>query len=256
MAYQFFREWLSELENLFFPQACAGCGKWDIALCPSCAQAIGGQWSPTVGSVPALHRVIPASELRDRHELAEDSRLPFPVWRLGRYEGVRRKVIISWKNQLSRELTARITAQLRRRGRELAPIFQAAQLECLTLVPAPSRPVRKKEGLFIVEHTAHALCAGLNDGGIMARVNDVLRFEKIVTDRRAKAYAISARLPTSRGIPIVLVDDVLVTGSTLSGCMRALEQKGARVCCAFVLAQQEKAGTKKDKRPQKHRSQP
>lgn len=196
----------------------------------------------------ALSRVIPANQLHAGQAGETQERLPFLVWRLGTYEGVRRKTIISWKNQLSRELTARITAQLRQRGRELAPLFLQLNIRELALVPAPSRPMRKKDGLFVVGHTAHALCAGLNDGGINAHVSDVLRFEKKVTDRRAKAYAISARMPVPRDIPVILVDDVLVTGSTLAGCMRALERCGGRVCCAFVLAQQEKINTRKSDR--------
>lgn len=240
VVYRFFREWLAEIENLLFPQSCVGCGKWDIALCSSCAEAVGGRWLPVVGSVSALSRVIPMSELRDGHDVAGDSRLPFPVWRLGIYERVRRRAIIAWKNQLSHELTASICAQLRQRGRELAPLFQENKLTAITLVPAPSQRARKKDGLFVVGHAAHALCAGLNDGGVNAQVRDVLRFEKKVTDRRAKAQAISARLPIPRDIPIVLVDDVLVTGSTLAGCTHALERHGAAVCCALVLAQRER----------------
>lgn len=240
MIYQFFREWLGEIENLVFPQSCAGCGEWDIALCSSCAQATGGQWSPARGCVPALSRVIPASQLREGLDDARDSRLPFPVWRLGTYEGVRRRVIISWKNQRSRELTTRVSAQIRQRGREVAPIFLDNKLTEVALIPAPSRRVRKKEGLFVVGHSAQALCEGLRDGGIHASVCDVLAIEEKVTDRRAKADAISCQRPHLPDVPIVLVDDVLVTGSTLAGCARALERRGGRVCCAFVLAQREK----------------
>lgn len=174
-----------------------------------------------------------------------DSRLPFPIWRLGAYDGVRRRAIISWKNQLSRELTARITVQIRQRGRELAPIFLENKLAAIALVPAPSRRSRKKEGLFVVGHSAQALCEGLRDGGVQASVYDILKIEKKVDDRRAKAGAISCQTPHLPNAPIALVDDVLVTGSTLAGCVRALEHRGRKVCCVFVLAQQEKINTKK-----------
>lgn len=201
---------------------------------------------PVTGSVSALSRVIPVSELRGGVDEAGDSRLPFPVWRLGTYTGVRRRAIISWKNQISRELTAGMSAQIRQRGRELSSFFRERAIDELALVPAPSRPRRKREGLFVVGHIAHALCEGLQDGDIQARVCDVLTIAKKVSDRRAKAYAISSPLPIPRSIPIVLVDDVLVTGSTLVGCARALERQGVKVCCAFILAQQEKSNIRKE----------
>ena len=243
MIYQHFRKWLAELENLLFPQSCAGCGKWDTALCPSCAEAFGGQWSPVSTPVTALSRVIPASQLRGRQSGEAQARLPFPVWRLGTYESTRRNAIIRWKNHIDRALSAHIAAQLRIRGRELAPLFLQLNIPELALVPAPSRQIRKKEGLFVVGRSALALCEGLSEGGIRARVCDILRIDEKVSERRAKAGAISCVTPSLPAVPIVLVDDVLVTGSTLVGCVRALERRGGKVCCAFVLAQQEKINT-------------
>ena len=137
---------------------------------------------------------------------------------------------------------------MRQRGREVAPIFLDNNLTEVALVPAPSRSRRKKEGLFVVGHSAQGLCEGLRDGGVQASVHDILKIEENVTDRRAKAGAISCSTPQAPNAPIVLVDDVLVTGSTLVGCARALERHDGRVCCAFVLAQQEKMNTKKKRR--------
>lgn len=183
---------------------------------------------------------MPVSEPRRGLLWEGDSYLPFPVWRLGIYEGVRRNTIIRWKHQINCDMTARITSQLRQRGRELAPFLLRRRVNTLLLIPAPSLPARNKEGLFIVGHIAQALCAGLNDGGVTARVKDVLRFEEKVSDRRAKATAISARTLIPHDIPLALVDDVLVTGSTLAGCARALERQGNTVSFALVVAQRER----------------
>ena len=138
-------------------------------------------------------------------------------------------------------------AQFRQRGREIAPILLDAGLTRIALVPAPSRRRRKKDGLFVVGKFASALCDGLRDGGIGASVADVLTIDEKVVERRAKASAVACVAPIGRNVPVGLVDDVLVTGSTLAGCARAIEKSGGRVCCVFVVAQQEKMSEKIEK---------
>ncbi len=235
------RSWTDELSNLLFPRACPGCGEWDVPVCAACARAFAGAWMEVSGRASRLQAAVALDAPRRGLVRPGDAVPVFPVWSLGEYEGARRAVILRWKNVLDASLSEILERRIRLRGRDFAPALREAGLVRIDLVPAPSRPARKRDGLFVAGFSARAFAQGMREEGIDARLADVLatrarRGARTRQARALKATAIRVAGGLPGGVPVVVVDDVLTTGATLLGCARALEESGAEVAGALVLA--------------------
>lgn len=198
---------LTMLINLLFPPRCPGCGAWGVRLCGRCPALFG----PPV-RVPGTGP---------------------PVFALAAYAGEARELVLAFKERGRRELAAVFGALV------------AAALPRLPgvgpdpwLVPAPSR--------------ASAACA--RGGSHMLRVArasgfsvaPALAFTKGVRDS-AKLDAASRQANLAgrvrlvpHGLPppetaIVLLDDVVTTGSTARACVSALKAGGFRVSAVLSL---------------------
>lgn len=87
---------LAEAAGLVVPVACAGCGRWDVALCPACRALLG------------------APPVRCEHDapmLAGDwSGRPLPTWTLGPYRGALRSIVLAWKNHRREDIAPAVLA--------------------------------------------------------------------------------------------------------------------------------------------------
>lgn len=214
------------LLDLLFPTDCAGCGRLGRALCMRCAALLGR---------PRRHVPVPCPV-----------GLP-PVAICAPYEGAVRTAVLAYKERGRLDLTGPLgaalagsVAQLVGRGGDRAPPV------ALVPVPSSSRAVRARRG----DHVARLARASLPALRALGLRGSVLRWLRVVgpvrdsaglsaTDRAANlAGAFRARVRAgaqATGV-VLVVDDVITTGSTALESCRALGAAGINVRGVAAIA--------------------
>lgn len=202
---------VAEALALVLPISCAGCDEPDVALCEDCEV-----------------------ELRPRVVLA--GRAP-PIWAGLRFDAVPARVIRALKED-GRTGLAQSLAPALRASVEAAVAAASPQGEddgAVVVVPVPtSRAAYRRRGYRVVELVARR--AGL-------RTSRVLRAARATADQRgldraARRSNVAGSLVAhgAAGLRVIVIDDVVTTGATLSEAVRALRAGGAQVIGAATIA--------------------
>jgi len=221
----------SALVDLVLPTTCAGCGAGEgsAGLCVGCAGALAA-------AVPA--RVRPAPE---------PAGLPRTVALAG-YGGALSAAILQYKERGRYGLVQVL-------GERLAGVVTVAapQGRPLLLVPVPatSAAARRRHGdhmARLARHAAATLCRSGRAAAVAYPVKALPRPDSAGLSAADRAVAASAsfvvrprslpavRAATGAGVTVVLVDDVITTGATLSAVATRLRAAGVPVSVAAVLA--------------------
>lgn len=161
-----------------------------------------------------------------------------PVWSLGRYAGARRKAIVALKEHGRADLR-----------RPLATALTDAMDHLLTwgllqtpvaLVPAPTRrSAARRRGGDPVTRIARWAAKGVDGVAVVP----VLRFKAFTRDSVGLSSAGRQRNVAGRVLvtapvagPVVVVDDVVTTGATVTESVRVLQTVGADVVAVLALA--------------------
>jgi predicted amidophosphoribosyltransferase len=230
---------LTALLDLVVPQSCVGCGAPGEACCAGCLAVSPASRMP--GDAP--------------------SGLP-ECWSAGPYEGALRKALLAYKERgqaaLARPLSealalTAVRALAAHPGSALAVARVPAARpgpggERVAVVPVPSsgRALRAR-GHDPVGRLAVLAARRLREFGLPAEPWRALRQARRVADQaglsstqRADNLAASLWVPDAAyartGPLVLLVDDIVTTGSTLAEAARTLRAAGARVPLAVTVA--------------------
>lgn len=212
-------EALRDLAALVWPVTCVGCGAADRDLCAHCTaqlrDAAPGTVTSSLAGVPAYAR--------------------------GPYAGVLRSVLVAYKHGerpgFAKLLGAQLALPLRR------AIAHAHTTPLLIAAPSRSERVRQR-GFRHVEAAMRVACREIPDPATPVRALRSTRGRQgqVGLDaamRAENAARIAVRGGYNRilqGRDVILVDDIMTTGSTVRAARSALNAAGARVVAVAVLA--------------------
>ena len=213
---------LATLLDLVLPSSCAGCGTDGPAACATCRAELAGE----------PHRVFPDPCPHGLPATFATAVYADPV----------RGLLVAHKEHGRSELTALLALPLAR----AAAVLTAGRPVALVPVPSSSAAVRRRghdHALLLAAAAAHHLRAAGHPAAAVAALRQTRRVADqagLSSAERARnltgALAVHPRARLPVGVPLVLVDDVLTTGATLTEAARALGAAGAVVVGAAVVA--------------------
>lgn len=214
------------LLDLVLPVACAGCGQRGVVACDT------GLLELAAAAALAWPRPSPP-------------RLP-PPWAVTPYDGHARSFLLAYKEHgvaaLRRPLAAALATSVR------AALADAVDAP-VVLVPVPSsRAARRRRGCDVVADLAVTAARTLRTEGRRVRVLRALRHARKVSDSAglsagqraanlAGAFGVqSGSRSLLAGAKVVVVDDLVTTGVTLTECADSLRTAGAEVVAVATVA--------------------
>ncbi|XVS63659.1 ComF family protein [Actinosynnema sp. CA-299493] len=199
------------LIDLLFPPRCPGCGTGGVRLCARCPAVFGmPKRVPGVGP---------------------------PVFALAAYGGAARELVLAFKERGRRELAVVFGALVAAAVPRLPGVRSGAGPEPW-LVPAPSRAsaARARGGSHVLRM---ARASGFSTAPALAFTSGVRDSVRLDAASRQANLAGRVRLVPDRlpppGTPLVLLDDVVTTGSTARACVSVLKAAGFGVPAVLAL---------------------
>ncbi|MDR1448233.1 MAG: hypothetical protein LBI63_04680 [Candidatus Ancillula sp.] len=219
---------LKYLMRLIWPLNCAGCGECDVHLCKKCEEVI---------KTPTLRLVV-------------DKDCNYPIYAAFSYTAAIRRIMLAFKDGGRFDMLAYIRYAVRKMTSNLLTLNEL-KFENIGCVPAPSSfSSLKRRQMLQTGHLASAIVSQLRAEHVDAIELDILKQhtkKKQVNysgEQRSKNKSGSVQLKISKAMTlssqqrtrnIILVDDIITTGSTTRECIRVLENAGFRVLCVIVL---------------------
>lgn len=192
------------LQDLIFPPACGNCGRVDLRFCAGCRRELD---------------LLPLEHFSDELEELET------IIATGKHRHILRNAVRAFKYEGATELGEPLAARLANALR---------QLNCHidVIVPVPLFADREAErgynqAALLGRHLSAAL--GVVYGAdSLKRVRETSQ-QALLTqvERQSNVKDAFEASETVKGLAVMLVDDVVTTGSTLRECARALKEKEA-----------------------------
>ncbi|MEU1313023.1 ComF family protein [Streptomyces cinnamoneus] len=229
------RGWWQEIAGLVLPADCAGCGLPGAVLCAQCRVVLCGRaprraWpEPVPDGLPPVHAAAP-------------------------YGDAVRSVLLAHKERgalaLAEPLGAALAGAVRVAGGSGSARGARARRGPFLLVPVPSaRQAVAGRGHDAGRRIALAAARALRGAGVPAQVAAVLRLRRAVADQagldaRRRRANVSGAMGVAGGAdrlwreggPVVLVDDLMTTGASLTEAARAVSAAGGPILGAAVVA--------------------
>lgn len=201
--------------DFVYPPRCVGCGRYGRWLCDDC-----------LATVPHL------TEPR-RLELQGGATLP--VWSIGPHAGVLRTAVHALKYEDVRVLAVPLAAML-------ADVWLQAGLQGDAIVPVPLHRRRLRErGFNQSQLLAQALGTEVNvpvRWRALVRVRETpVQVGSSAEERRANVAGAFVAAKETRGVSVVIIDDVCTSGATIEACAAAIVAAGGRPAAAMTVTQ-------------------
>lgn len=211
--------------DVLMPPACPGCGVEGAALCPGCRRHLARRLDEPAGAPIGLSVAQPAG-------------LAQLEWCCA-YSGPARACLHALKYDGEQRLVAPLAELLAARWRRVG-------IGGDVLVPVPVHAARRRQrGFDQAELLARGVGRelGLPVATALGRTTRTTAQHSL--DRRARAVNVGHAFVVTpageaqvRGRWVVLIDDVVTTGATLSGCAGALYTAGAAAVSGLALARE------------------
>lgn len=233
-------QWPKKAVQLLYPPQCMSCGvptDDDPALCPDC-------WSDThfLAGLCCDACGTPLVGAGDGVEFCDTCTQRPPPWKQGRavalYSGPMRRMVMALKHGDRHDIARSVVPWLAGQARELC------RPDTL-IVPVPlhwTRLLRRRfnQAALLAQHLGAALGCPV-DPDLLRRVRATAAQEDMSREDRfenqAHAFDVDgAKTARLKGRPILLVDDVMTTGATLTGCADTCLRAGASRVDSVVLA--------------------
>jgi ComF family protein len=216
---------MQRLLDVLLPPTCPGCGSEGVALCAKCRTHLARRLGEPVGVPLGLVWSQPAGLVQLE-------------WCAG-YGGVARACLHALKYDGEQRLAAPL-------GRLMAERWQRAGIGGEVLVPVPVHAARRRErGFDQAELLARMAGTELSLPVVPAVVRAARTKAQHALGRGARAQNVGRvfSVPPRHVAAVadrwvVLVDDVVTTGATLSACAAALRAAGAPAVSALTLARE------------------
>jgi len=233
------------LLDLFYPRVCSVCGElpeenevWPHPICPSCCTQLTHkpyQTCPRCASPVGLYANVQGGCSRCRGQALGFER----AFAMGGYDSVLRSVVLLIKHRSNEMLTEQMGALWARHC--------AAELTALggeVVVPIPLHWWRRlRRGYNQSETLARQLASALRlplMPGCLRRIRNTPFQSQLMSLNQKKENvkgAFEARQSeTFKGRTVLLVDDVMTTGSTAGEAARTLKKAGAKAVVVAALA--------------------
>lgn len=217
---------LGMMRDALFPRGCAGCDRPDEVLCGDC-RSLFANW-------------------RSRELVAHGTA---QTWSASTYRGVVRHAILAWKDHDDTELDTVFGEVMTSLLEHSAISVSCRQQTAVLVVPVPSsRTSIRRRGRRHIDPLAKAVANALCGHGLDAKPYRALT--SIASGGRSVQQASSAQRAqriggrialgsdaVMQGQQVVLVDDIITTGSTLRQCAQTCRQGGAEVIGAMTLTE-------------------
>lgn len=215
---------IGRLLDLAFPAVCPGCGREGSPICARCAPALDARLRAPPGALIGLPGDLPAPLLQLE-------------W-CAPFAGVVRDSLHALKYAGEQRIADPLGAAM---GRRWAAAGDGGDV----LVPVPVHALRRRErGYDQAELLARSVgrAIGLPVTNCLVRARATEAQFRLGRGERAgnvaSAFAPTIDAAAVRDRWVVLVDDVVTTGSTLASCARTLLQAGALAVSALTMARE------------------
>lgn len=219
----FFLDAIGDALDLLLPSSCLSCRESRGPLCPGCRGRLAGECRPLERAVP-----VPGGALR--------------VVSAAPYAGSTRALILALKRR-GRRGAARLLAPLLLAALRLL-LDGCAEPSGTVLVAAPPTSYARRVARGFDPVRLIARRAGLPPPVALRRVRSVARQSTLGRGARERNLVAAFRVTSPvRGHRVVLIDDVVTTGSTLRELARAVRESGGEVLGAATAAHTPGPGT-------------